>query len=144
MKATISVAGAELPDEESCGRLQDRVLTQPTVLRLQPADLLLLLGDPGRLAAVNLGLGDPASAPPRYLVGYPARCYSTSRTARPSARGSTFFGMTCILPTQKECGIKPARPREEHRLPLDAIRRWGSVDAERDSAPVTSAGPGSS
>jgi hypothetical protein len=45
---------------------------------------------------------------------------------------------------KKECGIKPARPREEHRLLLDAIRRWGSVDAERDSAPVTSAGPGSS
>jgi hypothetical protein len=35
-------------------------------------------------------------------------------------------------------------PHEEHRLLLHAIRRWGSVDAERDSAPVTSAGPGSS
>jgi hypothetical protein len=41
MKVTISVAGVELPDEESCGRLQDRhVLPQPTVLRPQPADLL--------------------------------------------------------------------------------------------------------
>jgi len=36
------------------------------------------------------------------------------------------------------------KAREEHRLLLDAIRHWGSVDAERDSAPVTSAGPGSS
>jgi hypothetical protein len=63
MKATISVAGVELPDEESCGRLQDRhVVPQPTVLRPQPADLLVLLDrDPGRLAAVNVGLGDPAS-----------------------------------------------------------------------------------
>jgi hypothetical protein len=44
MKATISVAGVELPDEESCGRLQDRhVVPQPTVLRPQPADLLVLL-----------------------------------------------------------------------------------------------------
>jgi hypothetical protein len=41
-------------------------------------------------------------APPRYLVGYSARCYSTSRTARALSSGSNFFGMTCILPTQKD------------------------------------------
>jgi hypothetical protein len=84
------------------------------------------------------------SAAPRYLVGYSAQCCSISRTARAPSSGSHCFGMTCILPTRKERGITPARPREEHRLLRDAIRRWASVDAERDCAPVTSAGPGSS
>jgi len=35
-------------------------------------------------------------APPRYLVGYSARCYSISRTARAPSSESNFFGMTCI------------------------------------------------
>jgi len=78
MKATISVAGVELPDGESCGRFQDRhVLTQPTVLRPQPADVLVLLGYPGRLAAVTLGLGDPA---PQRLLPTPT-CLDTVSTA---------------------------------------------------------------
>jgi hypothetical protein len=97
-----AVAEVELPEEGS-GRLQNRLLTQPTVL------LVLLDRDPGRLAAVNPGLGDPA--PQRLLPT--ATCLETASTATVFGRvlgtvlqhlpdgsgpssGSNFFGMTCI------------------------------------------------
>jgi hypothetical protein len=137
---------------------RNHVLTQPTDLRPQPADLLVLLDrDPGRLAAVNLGLGDPA---PQRLLPTPT-CLDTVSTVavfgrvlgtvlqhQPDGSGPEL-GIQLLRhdmhPFQLRKNAASNRQGPARSIDCSWMRSGaGSVDAERDSAPVTSAGPGSS
>lgn len=91
------VEGLPMRRRDATFNADRHVLMQPTVLRPQPADLLVLLDrDPGCLAAVNLGLGD---------------CLDTASNA-------AVFGRDLVAASAIPCGctVEPSSgpPREKY------------------------------
>jgi hypothetical protein len=60
-------------------------------------------------------------------VGYSPRCSITRRTARALSSGSIFFGMNCILPTQKDAASNLGRfkvPAEVDERGREGLARY--------------------